>query len=367
MKGADARLAGAVAKAKGAGALASPTISLAQGFGKDTGGLDEDVLVTQTIEFGDKRTQRVRAANAEKDAAKSLRRDTLTDLSFTVESAYFDALRSEQDRRLASETLASAQRIERTAQTQFQAGDVPRSNVIRSGIEIARAEQALAAAQADRDNRYASLRSLTGLPPATEIVLTDTLNAAQVTYTLPDLLTRAERQRADIEAARRLKDARIAAAKGAKAQNQPDLFVEGRHSTLDPSNGGSSIRLGITAPLFDLGRTRSDVRAAQAAVQEQDAVLSEVLRTARLDVETSYRSLEAARKAVESFTKVRLQRSQELLDMVRIGYERGATSFIEYLDAQLVYRTEQTEHVRALAAYRIALAALRRSVGGTLP
>jgi cobalt-zinc-cadmium efflux system outer membrane protein len=363
----DAKVTGAVARVRGAGALANPTIILAQPFGQNTGGLDEDITVTQTVELGDKRRQRVYSAKAERDAALAERVGASADLAYNVRAAYYDAARAEADRSLAADALKNAQAFAQAAETQFTAGDVPRSNVVRSQIELSRAEQALAAAEADRSNRIATLLSLTGLPQDTPVSLTDALTVPTVKLDLPTLRNLALKQRPDLISARLTRQAREAALHGARAASQPDLFVEARHSTLDPTIGGNSLRIGITLPLMDFGRNKSDASAASAAVKEQQALLDETTRTALLDVETAYRNLEQAHKTVDSFQVGRLNRSRELLDMARTGYENGANSFLELLDAQQVYRTEQTDYTRALTAYNTALAALERAVGGKLP
>jgi cobalt-zinc-cadmium efflux system outer membrane protein len=366
-QGAEARARGAEARLRGAGALPNPSLSLAQPFGKNTGGTDEDILLTQTVELGDKQRQRRRAARAEREAALAERAATTFDLVLTAQTAYYEALRADAERRLAADALATAQTFAQAAATQFQAGDAARSHVLRSRIELARAQQALDAAETERANRYAALRSLTGLPEDTALVLTDSLAYTPVSYRLPDLQTLALRSRPDLLAAQRLREARAAALHGARAQSQPDLFLEARHSTLDPTVGGNSLRVGLLFPLFDLGRNRADIRAAQSALQEQEALVQEAARTARLEVETAFRNLEQARRTVESFQTGRLQQAKELQEMAQIGYDKGATTYLELLDALQVYRNEQTDYARALADYNIAKATLQRAVGGTLP
>jgi len=363
----NARVSGANAKLRSAGSLNNPMASLAHGAGQNTGGLDEDGLVTQTFELGDKRRQRVREARAESQAALSEAAGVRSEMVFNVQTAYFEASRAEAERKLTLESLTDAQSLLRIAQTQFQAGDVPRSNIVRSQIELSRAEQALAAADTDLDVRLSTLKSLIGVPASTAIALSDSSAFAPNPFNLESLRSLATRQRADILAAQSTLSAREAGVHGARAQTQPDLFIEARHSTIDPTVGGNSIRVGVLLPLFDLGKNRADAAVAAAAVKEQKALLAETTRTVLLDVETSYRNLEQARKQVEAFQAGRLDRSKELLDMARTGYQRGANTLLELLDAQQVYRTEQTEYVRALAAWSIAKAALQRAVGGKLP
>jgi multidrug efflux system outer membrane protein len=123
----------------------------------------------------------------------------------------------------------------------------------------------------------------------------------------------------------------------------------------------------VSFPLPWAGSHAPDLDAAHAAVAAQEARRKEATRVARLEIENACRALEQARQEVESFRSGRLAQSSELLEMARIGYDRGATSYLELLDAQHVYRTEQASYATALADYRIALADLQRAVGGQLP
>lgn len=363
----DARLAGAAARLTGAGKLMNPVASIAGHFGKNAAGTDEDYILSQSFELGDKRRQRVRAASAERDAASLDRIAAENDLVHTVKSAYFEAQRADAARQLAQAALENARKFAQSAEIQFTAGDVPRTQVTRSRIELTRAEQALAVAETERANRFAALGSLAHLPSDASLDLADPLAFTPVTYRLQDLRTYALAHRPDLLSAQKLRASREAQLHGARAQSQPDLFVEGRHSDIDPSVGGNTLRFGLLFPLLDFGRNRADAASAKAAVSEQDAVIAEAQRTALLDVETAYRNLQAARANVESFRSGRLDNSKELLDLAQLGYSRGANTFLELLDAQQVYRSEQTDYTRALADYNIALAALERAVGGRLP
>lgn len=365
----DARVDGAAARLAGAGKLANPMGSIAAHFGKDTGGTDEDYILSQSIELGDKRHQRVLAGRAERDAAISDRAAARNDLTFSVQSAYYEAQRATAVRQLAQNALDNARKFAEAAQTQFDAGDVAGSQVTRSKIEQNRQEQALTAAETERANRLAALRSLIRLGDTAPLDLPETLPFSPPTYTLANLQTYALAHRPDLQSAQQVKVGKEALLHGAKAQMQPDLFVEARHAQIDPSpaGGGNTIRFGVTFPLFDWGRNRSDVASAKAALTEQEALVSETRRTASLEVETSFRTLEQARRVVESFRSGRLDRSRELVDQAQFGYSQGANTYLELLDAQQLYRTEQTDYFRALADYNIALAALQRAVGGQLP
>ena len=112
--------------------------------------------------------------------------------------------------------------------------------------------------------------------------------------------------------------------------------------------------------MFDNGRIRDDVKSAEAATNEQQALLQEAERAALLEVDAAYRDRESARIIAASFEGTgegtgRLAKSKELLDMAQIGYTRGGSGYLEVIDALSAYRSEQTEYLRALAAYRTAI------------
>ena len=53
--------------------------------------------------------------------------------------------------------------------------------------------------------------------------------------------------------------------------------------------------------------------------------------------------------------------------MAQLGYQKGANSYLEVVDAQNIYVSEQTDYLRSLAAYQTARAALDRATGGKIP
>lgn len=363
----DARAVGAGARAAGAGKLLNPVISIAGHFGNNAAGTDEDYLISQSFELGDKRNQRIRAARADREAATTDRLAARNDLVFSVQSAYYEAQRAESEYQLAQNALTNAQKFAEAARLQFTAGDVARSQVTRSRIEQSRAEQALTVAETERSNRLAALRSLLHMPESGPIKLGTDLAFTPVNFKLSDLTAYALAHRPDLQSDMSLLASKEALLHSSRAQSQPDLFVEARHSNIDPTLGGNTLRIGVLFPFIDYGRNRADSASARAAVVEQEAILSEARRVALLEVETAYRNLEQARRTIESFQGGRLNDSRELVDQAQIGYAQGANTFLELIDAQQVYRAEQTDYTRALAAYNIALAALQRSLGGQLP
>lgn len=61
-----------------------------------------------------------------------------------------------------------------------------------------------------------------------------------------------------------------------------------------------------------------------------------------------------------------LEQSERLAQLARTGYERGATSYLEVLEAQRTLRSTKTDYISALAKYAEAIARLEWATGCSL-
>jgi outer membrane protein, heavy metal efflux system len=374
---ARAREQQALARVRQVSALANPTLVMAGAAGQNTGGLDEGLVLSDSFALGDKRTGPMLAARAELAAAQALTLKIRADVVLAVASAYYDALRADAEVALAVTSQDVAEAFVQAAGAQLKAGDVPRSHLLRAEIERDRAVQAAAAARADRAARYAVLASLVGLAPKDlahvaadpQGALEHGVRSQPALESLAALQARALQAAPELRAAQLACQARAASVRTAQAQANPDLFVEGRSEYLNPlaRSGGTSVRLGVSWPLLDLGSLAAGTALARAELAEQAAGVAEVTRQVALEVETSWYACQQARAAVDRFGGGRLERSRQLLDMMRVGYTMGASTYLEVLDAARTWSAEQADYLRALATYHQALAALRHAVGGNLP
>ncbi len=360
-------LKGAQAVLVGAGVPQNPTLSLAQHVGKNTGGLDEDFLVTQTYPLGDRLRQQTYAAKDGITSAQNLLQNTQADLTASASTDYYAALQTTAQLKLAQYVLDYTKKFASATLIEFQAGTAPKSNVLRSNIAVAQATQTVTQAEAAQKNAISALCSLIGLPCDTPLKLTDSLEQASYAASLESLQNFALQNRADLQSARNVKLADTANLHLARTLNDPDLFLEIRHTPLFDYPAGNSIRLGILFPILDYGTQRSSVESAQAALDQQQSQIDILKQRIDLEVTTAYNNLLAARKSVDAYQNGELTQTKDLLDMVQLGYSRGANSYLELLDAQQAYQTEQTNYINALASYDIDLALLKKAEGGELP
>src|SRR5262249_21117897 len=125
------------------------------------------------VELGGKTGLRRRQAALELAAARSGEVQARAALTYQVKSAYYAAQEADAVAALNRELVDESDRFQRAAQAQFDAGDVPRAQLLRSQIEVAGAQQALLTAENERYTRVAALNTLLGAAPGAPLRLPD--------------------------------------------------------------------------------------------------------------------------------------------------------------------------------------------------
>jgi cobalt-zinc-cadmium efflux system outer membrane protein len=306
---------------------------------------------------------RTHVANAHRSGVQAEAAATQRDLVFEVKTAYVELLLAREVVALNEALGQTARQFRDAAQRQFDLGNVPRIQVERADIELARAEQELLRAQSDASVREAELNTWLGRDAATPIALADPLKFLAVEVNEPELWPRALAQRPEVRAAEAEWQARKSQVALTAAERRPDLLVEGRRNEFG-SNSQNALRLSLTFPLLDRGAIRLEVKAAQADVREQEALLVQVQNQVRLEVRTALAHVQQARALTERYEQDIVPHTERLVQTIQRGFDAGASTMLDVLDAQRTLRSVQTEYRQAIADYLQALAELEWATGG---
>src|SRR5439155_9995437 len=147
-------------------------------------GADQDILITQHLELFGQRGARAGEARRELAAARAGLTVATAEVTFRVRSAYAAATAASAEVDVARQTLAVAETFQRLAQLQFEAGDKPFSNVLRSQIEVENASQALLAAEITFRTQQAALNAAIVQPVETPLTLPPIAGVTLRTYDL---------------------------------------------------------------------------------------------------------------------------------------------------------------------------------------
>jgi cobalt-zinc-cadmium efflux system outer membrane protein len=361
---ARSRLEAAFAGVRGARAPFNPQGEVAPGVGFTNG----IALLSQQIDISGRRSAETRAASGVRAGAQADLDLTRLRVAAGARTAYFDLVRARAVETAASDAAALARQLRDAVRRRVEIGEAPMVQLVRSDIEVARAEQEAARVQGEVRGGLAALNLLLGRPAEALLTPSETLAVPDAPAGIAELVEQAQRQRPELGVMRGLIEARRGEVAVARSQRRPELFAELAsdmwsldRDRLNSRNLGFQARLSF--PLFDRGRLRAGVDRAQAGVREQEAELAATSRALGTEIQRAAAELVAAREVALNYQTTILPRTQELLRATRAGFDTGLTSFLEVLEAQRLARQTQTEYLNALFEATRARIALERALG----
>lgn len=144
-----------------------------------------------------------------------------------------------------------------------------------------------------------------------------------------------------------------------QSRGQRDLI---RSQIVDALLGPS---LQLTLPIWD--QNQAQIARSRFVIlqllKEYESLLDRVAR----EVRQARIAVEAARELVTVFETHSLPQARENLDILRTQYENGEQGIIVLIEAQEFLLQQSRAYVEALRAQALAVAELRRAVGGRLP
>ncbi len=118
----------------------------------------------------------------------------------------------------------------------------------------------------------------------------------------------------------------------------------------------------VTLPLFDGFTAKGRIKAAKASWEQSKQQREALLDGINLEVRQAFSSLKAAQERILA-QKENVETSQENLRIATERYKLGLLSQLELKDAELSLIESQTNYIKALYDYNLALAALDKAQG----
>lgn len=317
------------------------------------------------------------AADSARDSliASQADRDTLALTTLAaVANEYFQLLSLRERLAIARDNVDSARKLADIVSSRYHAGLANPSDVAAQRAELASAQLQIPELERQTDESVNALASFVGRQPEGFSVPGVSMDSLREPAVAPGLPAGLLQRRPDVLVAQ----ANLAAASQdtvvARAALYPSLTLTLQGGIANPavnaavnslSGVGPSLSLGggLTQPLFDAGKLRSQSREMQAKEQEALTGYKSALLAALVDVENSLgalRHLDEAREAQE----VDLQESTRAFEAAQLRYQHGNGDFLSVLQAQKVLFSARDQHSQYKLARLQAALALCKALGG---
>lgn len=278
----------------------------------------------------------------------------------------------------------------------FEAGTVPRFDVLRAEVELANARPPLI--QANNNYRIAiiKLANLLALDPPKPgadpfpFVIVGELLYDLYEVDLDESLGIAKQRRSELRELEKTVAARREEVRIAHGGYHPQIEVYGqyearnpsigesksvtttngtfqvsreeRYTDLDPEIRGFSAGVQLSWDIFDGFATHGRVVQARAAWQAAKLDLEQKQRDIEVEVREANSRLQEARETIESQKKV-LEQGEESLRLAQARFKVGAGTQLDVLSAQTALTDARTTYAEALYNWNVAVANVERATG----
>ncbi|CAI2719654.1 TolC family protein [Nitrospina watsonii] len=336
------------------------------GSGQFSGASDSEnqVLFTQWIELGGKRTKRETAANLKTELAEwdyeTARMNVLT----ATAKAYVDVLAQQQALKLVHELEELSERLHTAVAERVKAGKVPPIDEVKAQVTLSTTRMQRRQAENELHAARRRLAALWGRPLAAFHRVQGNLYGIQFLPPLEELAARLN-QNPDL-------------ARWATEMIQRDAQVD-----LEESRSIPNLQMGVGARWLQENRDNSVMFQLQLPIQlfdrNQGAIAEARYRKSK--AEAQQRAMEIKlqtvlsnhhARLVNAHTQVTSLKNQVLpgakmaFDAVQEGYRYGKFGYLEVLDSQRTWFQAREQYLQALAEYHRAVADVERLIGAPL-
>ena len=348
-------------------------------FGTDKNWTTQIKLV-QSLYEGGRMLSGFRVARLTRQQSLLNYQTTTADTVVSVQVGYYDVLLARQQIAVQEASVELLSRELADTSRRYEAGTVPRFNVLRAEVELANARPRLIRAKNSLRIAKNNLANLLGfdVPKDTfediPLTLSGHLEAEPYETELPAAIRLALERRTELQALRKAEALRnedvVAARAGYKPSLQAYAGYDAHNSTLSSDLGfedhGWITGVQMTWNVFDGLATRGRVKQAIALHDRAGIELEDTGRRIELEVRTAYSNFIEAREVNESQKKV-VEEAEEALRLARSRYEAGTGTQLDVLSAQTALTEARTTAIEALHDYSVARARLERASGTLLP
>lgn len=343
-------------------------------------GWDANIRIVQSLYEGGRVSSALRTATLTREQSLSQHHAVVADTLLELRKAYYNTLLAEQQIKVREASVELLQKELEDTTRRYDAGTVPKFNVLRAEVELANAKPRLSRARNAWRIAKNNLANLLGynLPAAVwediPLQLTDRLEVEPYNIELPAAIAQALSRRPELTVLRAAKDLANESVVTAKSGHKPSLQVFGGYGwrssvftdVLTDDVEGWTAGAQLSWNVFDGRQTQGKVTEARARAQKAGIELDDTSRRIELEVRTAYSSFIEAKEVLNSTEKV-VEQGEEALRLAKSRYDAGTGTQLDVLNAETSLTEARTIKNEALHGYLVARASLERSIGQDVP
>jgi cobalt-zinc-cadmium efflux system outer membrane protein len=320
-----------------------------------------DIGLSYLFERGKKRQHRLQAAKDATAVTRSQVADNERSLTFQVAQLFVNVQLAQSTLDLARQDLKSYRNTVDISQSQYKAGGMSENDFLKIELQSLQFQQDVEQSELAKVQALSDLRQLLGYESVPrDYDIAGAFDYQPLSLTLEELQAKALANRPDLRAAVQGVTAAGSQYELARANGKVDVTGAGNYSHV---NGISAFTFNISVPLPIFDRNQGEIARTHFAITQAEQQQAAARGQALTDVRDAYEALLSSDRVAQYFRSGYLDVSQKNRDISEYAYRRGATSLLDFLDAERSYRATQLAWRQTVAAYLTALEQLREAVG----
>lgn len=287
-------------------------------------------------------------------------------VAYNVAAAYFQVLQARASAAVAREAIRRAESFLRDSRNYLKRGAGIRNNVLRAEVFLAEMRLSLVKSQSAEGIAIAALNQAIGINVSTPTHVADRALEPADTPPLASCLQLAVDNRDEFGVVlRAIRSAQLGTGV-AQAEYLPRVYVGGvgAHQDIPRLPNANLIAGGVNIELslFEGGRRRGKLQAAEADVRYAVAQGKEICDRIAYEVHSAYLLIDNARQQ-NALSRTAVSQATENLRVVRSLFENGDATPTEVVDAELAMTRAQQDRFTAIYEYQVSLARLAYAAG----
>ncbi len=332
---------------------------------------DYNLSVSQPLYTSGKVGTALRLASLESQGSEVDRGQVEQQVRLAVIQAFYGLLLTQQQLKVAEETIHQREKHLEMARTRFAGGVATQVDVLRSEVSVANARPGLIRAENGVRQARSVLNNLLVRPLDFPTQAVGELTfTPQLKMDLQEVVQRASEHRPELMRARINEQEAMGQQKLANAESRLRLDFNGQYgvSSRLTSNlfnheyNRYVFTLSVGLPLFDGGRRSGLVQQALANRRIAELTRVDTENNVRLEAQTALDELERAEKTVDA-AQLSVHEAERVLDMMQSNYKYGAATTLDVLDAQTALTTARWTFLQGLYDHTLAQVQLRYVMG----
>ncbi len=333
------------------------------------------VLGTQLI-FNGTTYNQIRGTFFQRDSAYFAFRNILDQLLATVKTQFYQVVVNRELIKVQEQSVHLLETQLKDQQNRFEAGTVPRFNVLQAEVALYNQLPQLITAQNNYRISKITLAKTLGLDfqpgrgenPPLEVVGEMPYNPR--TISLVGAIELGKERRPFLKQARANVLNQLQQVRAAAGQYLPTITATGGGEWVSSPTNSSwhDISKGWIAgvqgsmPIWDSGAIAGQVIQQRALLSETKITYDDDVRQVELEVQTAYSNLQQNQELIKSQEK-NVEQAEEALRLAKARLDAGAGVQLDVLNAQVQLLTAQSTRLQALFGYNSSLAEFDRATG----